>query len=112
MQNNRSEFLLPIFPTSYLTFTYFFPVTCYDRAWTRYNCDSLVQAATDKVAQIVAVDNLDRSEAAAIAAAKLIAEKSRKKDKKKDKKKDSATPALPAVDKDNSGTSPVVYFLL
>lgn len=68
-----------------------------------------MQAATDKVAQIVAVEAMDRTEAAAQrAASKDSSQQTKKKDKKKDDKKDNKA-ALPNVDKDNSGKNFVGY---
>ena len=76
----------------------------------------LVQAATDNVAQIVAVEAADRSEAASLqAAAKEAAktDKQKKKDKLKDKGKDKNKPgpAIPSLDKDNDGTGLSLYLI-
>jgi len=87
------------------------------RSWGQLNCDALVQAAADKVAQIVAVDAMHRQESAAQHAADKAAEakakensmggkKETKQELKKERARDekAKTAALPSVDKDNAGT--------
>lgn len=71
------------------------------------NCDALVQAAADKVAQIVAVEAMDRQETAAQHAADKAKEADaggKKKEKEKARDEKAKTAALPSVNKDNSGT--------